>query len=88
MIDFVNASENHVFVVNVTHMISQLADNLVTACGGLLPLLAAATSPNVSNYLVMHSTCRVNSDSFFGVTLSSDGCRLTFCKGIVTGSWS
>ncbi len=49
VIDFVNASENHVFVVNVTHMISQLADNLVTACGGLLPLLAAATSPNVSN---------------------------------------
>ena len=48
VIDFVNASENHVFVVNVTHMISQLADNLVTACGGLLPLLAAATSPNVS----------------------------------------
>lgn len=48
MIDFVNASENHVFVVNVTHMISQLADNLITACGGLLPLLAAATSPSVS----------------------------------------
>ena len=48
VIDFVNSTENHVFVVNVTHMISQLADNLITACGGLLPLLAAATSPNVS----------------------------------------
>ncbi|XP_048243612.1 neurobeachin-like isoform X2 [Haliotis rufescens] len=46
VIDFVNASENHVYVVNVTHMISQLADNLITSCGGLLPLLAAATSPN------------------------------------------
>ncbi|ELT95909.1 hypothetical protein CAPTEDRAFT_213205 [Capitella teleta] len=46
VIDFVNASENHIFVVNVTHMISQLTDNLITACGGLLPLLAAATSPN------------------------------------------
>ncbi|XP_052674845.1 neurobeachin-like isoform X3 [Crassostrea angulata] len=46
VIDFVNSSENHVYVVNVTHMISQLADNLITSCGGLLPLLAAATSPN------------------------------------------
>ena len=35
------------FVVNVIHMISQLADILVTSCGGLLPLLAAATSPKV-----------------------------------------
>ena len=48
VIDFVNAGENHIYVVNVTHMISQLADNLITSCGGLLPLLAAATSSNVS----------------------------------------
>lgn len=48
MIDFVNASENHIFAVNVTHVISQLADNLIASCGGLLPLLAAATSPSVS----------------------------------------
>ncbi|WAQ98221.1 NBEA-like protein [Mya arenaria] len=46
VIDFVNASENNIYVVNVTHMISQLADNLITSCGGLLPLLAAATSSN------------------------------------------
>lgn len=46
VIDFVNAGDNHVYVVNVTHMISQLADNLITSCGGLLPLLAASTSPN------------------------------------------
>ena len=45
VLDFVNSTENHIFVVNVTHMISQLADNLITACGGLLPLLASATSP-------------------------------------------
>lgn len=65
VIDFVNSSENAVFVVNTVHMISQigntsfrrlrinyrllmLVDNLIMACGGLLPLLAAATSPNVS----------------------------------------
>ena len=52
MIDFVNAGENHIYVVNVTHMISQLADNLITSCGGLLPLLAAATSSNVSYYII------------------------------------
>jgi len=50
VIDFVNASENHVFAVNVTHVISQLADNLIASCGGLLPLLAAATSPTVSHH--------------------------------------
>ncbi|XP_060594315.1 neurobeachin-like isoform X4 [Ruditapes philippinarum] len=46
VIDFVNSGENNIYVVNVTHMISQLADNLITSCGGLLPLLAAATSSN------------------------------------------
>ncbi|XP_045489348.1 neurobeachin isoform X6 [Pieris rapae] len=46
VIEFVNSSENAVFVVNTVHLISQLADNLIIACGGLLPLLASATSPN------------------------------------------
>ncbi|XP_020714689.1 neurobeachin isoform X9 [Ceratitis capitata] len=46
VLDFVNASENAIFVVNTVHLISQLADNLIIACGGLLPLLASATSPN------------------------------------------
>ncbi|XP_052829518.1 neurobeachin isoform X4 [Octopus bimaculoides] len=46
VVDFVNSGENHIYIVNVTHMISQLADNLIMSCGGLLPLLAAATSPN------------------------------------------
>jgi len=56
VIDFVNASENHVFAVNVTHVISQLADNLIACCGGLLPLLAAATSPTVSTNFI-HVWC-------------------------------
>ena len=46
VLDFVNAAENGVFLVNTVHLISQLADNLIIACGGLLPLLASATSPN------------------------------------------
>ena len=48
VLDFVNSGENAIFVVNTVHLISQLADNLIIACGGLLPLLASATSPNVS----------------------------------------
>lgn len=48
ILDFVNSSENAIFVVNTVHLISQLSDNLIIACGGLLPLLASATSPNVS----------------------------------------
>lgn len=51
VLDFVNSSENAIFVVNTVHLISQLADNLIIACGGLLPLLASATSPNVSTSL-------------------------------------
>ncbi|KAK3927685.1 Neurobeachin [Frankliniella fusca] len=46
VLDFVNSGENQIFVVNTVHLISQLADNLIIACGGLLPLLASATSPN------------------------------------------
>ena len=49
VLDFVNSAENGIFVVNTVHLISQLADNLIIACGGLLPLLASATSPNVRN---------------------------------------
>lgn len=48
MIDFVNSGENAIFVINTVHLISQVADNIIIACGGLLPLLASATSPNVS----------------------------------------
>ncbi|CAL8353816.1 unnamed protein product, partial [Boreogadus saida] len=44
VLDFVNSSENVVFVHNTVHLISQVVDNLVMACGGILPLLSAATS--------------------------------------------
>ena len=32
--------------LHLLHICSQLADNLINACGGLLPLLASATSAN------------------------------------------
>lgn len=53
VLDFVNSSENAIFVVNTVHLISQLADNLIIACGGLLPLLASATSPNVRIFKIV-----------------------------------
>ncbi|XP_012515469.1 PREDICTED: lipopolysaccharide-responsive and beige-like anchor protein [Propithecus coquereli] len=42
--DFVNSSDNVIFVHNTIHLISQVMDNMVMACGGILPLLSAATS--------------------------------------------
>lgn len=47
MIDHVNNTDNQVFISNTIHVLSQLIDSLIMACGGLLPLLAAATAPNV-----------------------------------------
>ncbi|XP_072352179.1 lipopolysaccharide-responsive and beige-like anchor protein isoform X2 [Scyliorhinus torazame] len=44
VMDFVNSSENIIFVHNTIHLISQVVDNIVMACGGILPLLSAATS--------------------------------------------
>ncbi|XP_041839635.1 lipopolysaccharide-responsive and beige-like anchor protein isoform X4 [Melanotaenia boesemani] len=44
VLDFVNSNENVVFVHNSIHLISQVVDNLIMACGGILPLLSAATS--------------------------------------------
>lgn len=46
--DFVNSNENIIFVHNTIHLISQMVDNIIIACGGILPLLSAATSPTVS----------------------------------------
>ncbi|KAL2780952.1 lipopolysaccharide-responsive and beige-like anchor protein isoform 4 [Daubentonia madagascariensis] len=44
VMDFVNSSDNVIFVHNTIHLISQVMDNMVMACGGILPLLSAATS--------------------------------------------
>uniref|UniRef100_A0A0N4Z1M8 BEACH-type PH domain-containing protein n=1 Tax=Parastrongyloides trichosuri TaxID=131310 RepID=A0A0N4Z1M8_PARTI len=44
--DFINNIESQTFVTNTIHIVSQLSDSLIMSCGGLLPLLAAATSPN------------------------------------------
>ncbi|KAJ8403599.1 hypothetical protein AAFF_G00349250 [Aldrovandia affinis] len=44
VMDFVNSSENVIFVHNTVHLVSQVVDNIVMACGGILPLLSAATS--------------------------------------------
>ncbi|KAJ8383202.1 hypothetical protein SKAU_G00039800 [Synaphobranchus kaupii] len=42
VMDFVNSSENVIFVHNTVHLVSQVLDNMIMACGGILPLLSAA----------------------------------------------
>ncbi|OCT99717.1 lipopolysaccharide-responsive and beige-like anchor protein isoform X2 [Xenopus laevis] len=44
IMDFVNSNDNVIFVHNTIHLISQITDNMIMACGGILPLLSAATS--------------------------------------------
>ncbi|CAM9446147.1 unnamed protein product [Lampetra fluviatilis] len=45
LMDFVNSSENYVFVHNMLQITSHLVDNLIMVGGGLLPMLQAVTSP-------------------------------------------
>lgn len=56
--DAINNSDNQIFCVNVVHIISQMSDILCNACGGLLPLLASATSASV-NYLIKFCFCLI-----------------------------
>ncbi|XP_035857077.1 neurobeachin isoform X7 [Sander lucioperca] len=49
VMDFVNSNENIIFVHNAIHLISQMVDNIIIACGGILPLLSAATSPTTES---------------------------------------
>ena len=40
------SDSNAEFVNNTIHIVSQISDNIILACGGILPILASATSPN------------------------------------------
>lgn len=51
LLESVNNIENTIFCVNTIHVVSQLADILTNACGGLLPLLASATTINSVSFL-------------------------------------
>jgi hypothetical protein len=46
LVDQANHVDNAIFCVNSVHIVSQLTDILNNACGGLLPLLASATTSN------------------------------------------
>lgn len=41
--------ENSLYIMNLCHMVSILSDSLIFCCGGLLPLMASATSTNFEN---------------------------------------
>nr|CAB3264214.1 neurobeachin [Phallusia mammillata] len=45
IVDIVNANDNVIFVHNTVHLFSQMTDNILLACGGILPILSSATSP-------------------------------------------
>uniref|UniRef100_W5MP82 Neurobeachin n=1 Tax=Lepisosteus oculatus TaxID=7918 RepID=W5MP82_LEPOC len=55
VMDFVNSNENIIFVHNTIHLISQMVDNIIIACGGILPLLSAATSPSCSSKMELEN---------------------------------
>ena len=56
LVETVNHVENAIFCVNTIHIISQLADILTNACGGLLPLLASATTGNSNEIELLENT--------------------------------
>lgn len=69
VMDFVNSSENVVFVHNTVHLISQVVDNLIMACGGILPLLSAATSSTVC-VCMLCGVCTITVSSFIALALA------------------
>uniref|UniRef100_A0A183C3B4 DUF4704 domain-containing protein n=1 Tax=Globodera pallida TaxID=36090 RepID=A0A183C3B4_GLOPA len=60
--EHLNNTDNQVFIANTIHLLSQLSDSLTMACGGLLPLLAAATAPN--SELEINDTTQQDLDIF------------------------
>ncbi|XP_051813671.1 neurobeachin isoform X6 [Acanthochromis polyacanthus] len=62
VMDFVNSNENIIFVHNTIHLISQMVDNIIIACGGILPLLSAATSPS-TELEIIEATQGMSSDT-------------------------
>ncbi|XP_038673773.1 neurobeachin a isoform X3 [Scyliorhinus canicula] len=77
VMDFVNSNENIIFVHNTIHLISQMVDNIIIACGGILPLLSAATSPSSSKNNTVDSRAPVDSGR-----LHSPGKSLTELENI------
>lgn len=72
--DIITSNQNENFVYNVIHIISQMSDNIILACGGILPILASATSPNYeldviqsSQGLSLKTAWRIL-DKFIGIT--------------------
>ncbi|XP_048589684.1 neurobeachin-like isoform X3 [Nematostella vectensis] len=52
VMDFVNAKENATYLWNLAHFVSVLADNIIYACGDLLPLLSSVTSRDYSQDVI------------------------------------
>ena len=42
--DIIESPNNAEFINNIIHIVSQISDNVILACGGILPILASSTS--------------------------------------------
>ncbi|MGH0176746.1 UNVERIFIED_CONTAM: hypothetical protein FKN15_073477 [Acipenser sinensis] len=81
VMDFVNSSENIIFVHNTIHLISQVVDNIIMACGGILPLLSAATSATTvmdfvnssENIIFVHNTIHLISQVVDNIIMACGG---------------
>lgn len=86
LLDCANSPDNVIFSVNTIHIVSQLADILTNACGGLLPLLASATTVNTTEIEILENTEGMNSKEGYEflerIILISDviilGCNTSF----------
>ncbi len=56
LLEFSNSPDNVIFCINTIHIVSQLADILTNACGGLLPLLASATTASSNEIEILENT--------------------------------
>jgi len=56
LLECANSPDNVIFCINTIHIVSQLADILTNACGGLLPLLASATTASSNEIEILENT--------------------------------
>lgn len=73
VMDFVNSSDNVIFVHNTIHLISQVMDSMIMACGGILPLLSAATSATVRTQLLYKIGLKIWLKHFYWLKLEYGG---------------
>lgn len=75
--------ENQIYIINVIHLISQLADNVIIAAGGLLPLLADATGGARNNASATSNQQTGNAISSPSTTITCEGLTLAQANSLL-----